>query len=374
MNNSMRKSLRQGSVIAAKERIKWVDGFRAWMIFLIVLGHALGMKASADGVLARYLYSFHVPAFFFISGYLFNRGTGGFFCFLKRKVISLVLPYFFYSIMSIFVFTVLGSVVSAGLNVSIKTTELLPNILGMLYGNGATGYMKWNLPLWFLPCAFVSQIFFYWIALFTEKSGNGLVPMGIALFVCCGVAFLNYYLMKWHVLFFGIETALYMLPFIMLGYAWRNAQIGHRQSLKTACVLAVALLLVGIGVGVFAQPRIDYPTSRYASLPLFYISAVATVLGCAMLFKRFSFEKLGYMGRNTLVILGLHKFPVVFMQLLMSATVKENEVLATVVGIVIATVACGASLLAGWIFEKVSLWVKGKFHFAATEESQTQEK
>ena len=47
-----------------KERVAWIDIARGIMIISIVLGHVL-----ADGKIRWWLFSFHVPAFFFISGY-----------------------------------------------------------------------------------------------------------------------------------------------------------------------------------------------------------------------------------------------------------------------------------------------------------------
>ena len=43
------------------KRLNWVDQARGWSIFLVVYGHNFP-------VLESYIYSFHVPLFFFISG------------------------------------------------------------------------------------------------------------------------------------------------------------------------------------------------------------------------------------------------------------------------------------------------------------------
>lgn len=48
-----------------------VDAVKGALIFLVVLGHAL--LGTLDEKLLRYIiYSFHMPAFFFVSGYLLN--------------------------------------------------------------------------------------------------------------------------------------------------------------------------------------------------------------------------------------------------------------------------------------------------------------
>lgn len=55
------------SICCKKERIAWIDIAKAIAIFFIVLGHQL-----PSGPLCGYLYSFHVPLFFFLSGLTFN--------------------------------------------------------------------------------------------------------------------------------------------------------------------------------------------------------------------------------------------------------------------------------------------------------------
>jgi len=55
-------------------RQEWLDVLKGFGILFVVLGHAL-----ADGGLKTYIYAFHMPLFFFVSGYLFDaegvRGT-----------------------------------------------------------------------------------------------------------------------------------------------------------------------------------------------------------------------------------------------------------------------------------------------------------
>ena len=48
-----------------KKRIVWIDYMKAFLICLVVLGHS-------GTILYPILYLFHIPAFFFISGYLSN--------------------------------------------------------------------------------------------------------------------------------------------------------------------------------------------------------------------------------------------------------------------------------------------------------------
>ena len=50
------------------ERIGFVDYGKSIAIFLVILGHL-----NISSQLYLFIYSFHIPFFFFISGYLFNN-------------------------------------------------------------------------------------------------------------------------------------------------------------------------------------------------------------------------------------------------------------------------------------------------------------
>ena len=61
-----------------KVRIHYLDSLKAILILLVVLGHAVQFNDTehyANSILFRFIYSFHMPLFFFISGYLACRGV-----------------------------------------------------------------------------------------------------------------------------------------------------------------------------------------------------------------------------------------------------------------------------------------------------------
>ena len=64
-----------------KKDIVWLDYARTIGIFLVVFGHVLQQFSSFEGygickTLWNYIYLFHMPLFFIISGFLFkNDGT-----------------------------------------------------------------------------------------------------------------------------------------------------------------------------------------------------------------------------------------------------------------------------------------------------------
>jgi len=53
-----------------KKHEEWIDNLKGLGIIIIVFGHSC---YPSDSILIRYVFTFHVPLFFFISGFLFTR-------------------------------------------------------------------------------------------------------------------------------------------------------------------------------------------------------------------------------------------------------------------------------------------------------------
>lgn len=86
-----------------KMRIEFWDYLKGICIYLVVLGHCCRTigdfygydNSGADIWLVRFIYSFHMPLFMFISGYFASHGK--FRDVLKRKVSRLIIPILFWT-------------------------------------------------------------------------------------------------------------------------------------------------------------------------------------------------------------------------------------------------------------------------------------
>lgn len=62
-------------------RLQWADALRGLLILLVILGHSIQYAPNIDAEnnrLWNMIYSFHMPAFFAISGFLNYRPGGGY--------------------------------------------------------------------------------------------------------------------------------------------------------------------------------------------------------------------------------------------------------------------------------------------------------
>ena len=116
-----------------QNRINWVDYYKAFSIFLIVIGHSILQHAQ----LIHLLFLFHVPLFFFISGYLEKTESCNTQKYLSKIFYALVIPYFLWNILCV-VFH---------LPITIK------NVCAVL-----VGISLWNAASWFLSVLIIIKL------------------------------------------------------------------------------------------------------------------------------------------------------------------------------------------------------------------------
>jgi len=139
-----------------KERIEWIDTLKGIGILLVVASHVFGGKIST------YSAWFHMPLFFFISGYLY-KPNGSSREFVKRRARHLLVPYATYLVL----LSVPGylAYASAYFNQDPNTpgSEFLWFTAKLLWGgpilggNGGEACLPFGI-FWFVTCLFLTQI------------------------------------------------------------------------------------------------------------------------------------------------------------------------------------------------------------------------
>lgn len=285
-------------------RLYWIDLLKFVGIVAIVLGHALG-----EGALCSYLYAFHVPMFFFASGCAFRRTKERFGAFALRKLRQLLVPYLLMSFLSILALYAASFVMELPLGIRF-TQPWYRYAWGILYANGKSGMLKANAPLWFLPCVFCVLLMLYG-AVHLAK-GRALPYAALtALSVTAGLVNEHLRILdRWPL---GFETALHMLPFALLGHAFRSVS-EKIEAMPDARKAVAGGLLIAAGTAVQMGFGVSglYMFDRYTSLALLYACALMLSAGVALLGMVKALARLrliSYVGGHTFVILLLHKFP-----------------------------------------------------------------
>jgi fucose 4-O-acetylase-like acetyltransferase len=287
------------------KRIEYIDIARGIGILLVVLGH------NDFGYISRFvykvIYSFHMPLFFFLSGYFLNAAIP-FFDYLKKRFHSLLKPYLFTIFLIYFT-----SVSFEGM--SFRTA--IQRIVKSLYGAGH--YIDW-VQLWFLPHLFVVSLYaFLFFAIF-RKWDNRYVRW-VAIVVTLGVSSLflqDFYPFTLSV--FGKHYELYGLPFsldlvLLSGFFFiLGSEVKQATSEKT---FENIYLLIGTGtamvlMNLFLAPIIDFNTRLYESYFINTIEAIVGILFVLALSRQIELRTsrlaalFKYFGQASLFILLFH--------------------------------------------------------------------
>lgn len=81
-----------------KTRLEWIDIAKCLAIILVVLGHATGAS-----IVGKYIYSFHMPLFFIISGMCFTNGKYKIKNLVKKRFKQLFLPAIWLTFISVII-------------------------------------------------------------------------------------------------------------------------------------------------------------------------------------------------------------------------------------------------------------------------------
>lgn len=180
-----------------KKRVSWIDIAKGIAILLVFFGHTL----STPKEFADFIYSFHMPVFFALSGYCFSL-KGNFRDFITKKAKGILLP--------VFTLGLTGSVA-----VSLMLTFIKHEAVDWkwVFLNPFVQYGTHDL-LWYLPAAFVSMVCFYLLVKLCKKKMWLIVS---ASFVIGLLSYLFTEFVKIEIPW-QIDTALVALPFLAVGY------------------------------------------------------------------------------------------------------------------------------------------------------------
>lgn len=341
-----------------QKRINWIDIARGIFILAIVMGHVFFYEESK---IRWYLYSFHVPAFFFISGYCF-RYRDNFRAFLQSRIKRIVAPYLLLSVIYIVLFAIATNLIpSIG---TIYQFDFVQSVKTILYSNYNVYPMKYNVALWFLPCLFFVELISYWTERLVQKQK---AEQFFRLLICCFSIIMGMFFktnLPWH-----IETALAMLIWYNFGIICNRCNavenIYKRLGYRTLCCLTIVFLLIGMFIPFLNWTNLSVLRNLYGKYHIYYLSCLCNITGYVFLSRLINkCSILEYIGRNTLSILAFHKVPIVFFQYVMPITKRyltaPDSFLGVMIGIIVWAIAVFTSAFIGEIAGKVFPLLVGK--------------
>lgn len=270
-----------------EKRLDWIDNLRGFGMILVVWGHM-----NLPYIMETVIYSFHMPLFFFISGYLYRAKEEHFVIAIKRKATGMLIPYLFFAAISI--------PFGIGLSLVQDTTISISSIfINYFYLDGSVG---WNSPLWFLIVLFFIEIIY--IVIDKLKWNN--------LFLIVLSFILGYGFSVTHMEFpFGINIVFYGVVFYSLGDFLKTVGMEKEwfsNKVKKISLLVV-LALINIVFGLFLNSRVSVYHNELGNYFWFYIAAVSACLAFFIIFKGTKRVKvLTFFGLNSVVVMCTHYF------------------------------------------------------------------
>lgn len=268
------------------KRINYIDVARGLGIFLVMIGHL-----DTGEVLHNLIYSFHMPFFFFLSGYL-NKSTSDFKVLLYKKFKTLIVPYFFFGTLSIVIMLAIKIITNNPIEF-----KHLHDIMRLSYYNGNP--IPMNKVIWFLAVLFWVEIFNYLL----KK-----INVFIKIVVSCGIGYLLSFLLVTNDLRlpFGLDILPMALCFFLIGITSKLLVKRYLDKVNLIFVFlftVLALLLINFKFTV----HVDIMNLDYGNLLLLFICFVLgtlSLISLSVLIKKNSIIE--FYGRNSLVVLGVH--------------------------------------------------------------------
>lgn len=310
------------SDLKTDSRIPWVDVGKAVGIALVFQGHLLrpfsdlGVPSALEQM--RWIYSFHMPFFFVLVGFVYKDRQLSFDRFAKRQILTRLVPAWTFNIVSMLIWVAReyaegpsGWVARYGWSVLLdhcgrKTLSVF------LYGRPA-----WNVVTWFLICLFTAEMLHFLLHRLLRK--NRYLVVSIVFWGAAAVLMDVYSEAIHNVLgerrhWWLITTATMAMVFYQLGILLRRlGWLSANRSFLQRCLLAGGCLLVSLltfnlndPVKHHSLPVVLMVDAFYGNMAWFLIASIAGsgfLIYLSQLIP--AYRVLGYVGQVTLTLLCL---------------------------------------------------------------------
>lgn len=306
------------NVTGRTNRIEYIDSIKGLAILLMIFGHMEFHNLN------WFIYSFHMPLFFILSGFFFNVEKP-----IAPRVKKLGIPYLFTAI-AIIAFEILAQCVNyfeSNNEVFLRKFEI--SIASAILGCGKTVCLgNYQIPpigpLWFLMALALG----YYILWILHKVENLFKLKHLAIIGCVVLA-----VMGW-----GISVIRGQVPFsvnqafivpLFLVFGGKIKRMITRQSINWYVIIAAMTLW---GIELYFQRNIQYMSMTQMSsiyFPIYILGAISCSYIIIALFKiintKFRLSFLSTLGTATLLILCIHSIDLVCIEPYLKTLLAEDS-------------------------------------------------
>jgi len=262
-----------------QERIIWLDNLKTFGILAVVLGHI----ASPLGY---FIYSWHMPLFFFLSGFFlkFELSLNEF---IKKDIKRLMAPYFIFAIFAL----IAESLKRAALNR--EKLEYLDEITGIFVWMDYSSLINtYGFVLWFLPTLFLCRLLIFTL--------NKIIKSELTQFI---LIFSIFYSSFYFNFIFAIDNAFNAALFVFLGSIFFR----HYQNIPKLNFLTFILIAIIYYLDI---PILDVSRKIYENYFINIFYAISVIFILIFLMKKISLKSklISSWANNTMLIFIIHPY------------------------------------------------------------------
>jgi polysaccharide biosynthesis protein PslL len=304
-----------------KPRIEWIDSCKGIGMIAVVLGH--GVTATIT-----YVYFFHMPLFFFLSGYLY-RPKLKHLDFLRRKALHLLIPYLsFLCLLSFPVYLYDAFQLARTVDLSL-IDEIKTFTFKLVYGGALLS--NWLGTFWFVTCLFITQQIYQ--ILYTKISSKTSLILILVGAYC--VAMFEYWWLPKLLLPWSLDAVPMALAFYGFGHLAARQEIDMSRFSKLAICIIFGVTLLNYWSKLDLTFLMKY--HDYGVVIINFLLAVAGIILSIHLAKIFSRDRfankvLSEIGSASMVILYVHQLVLL---ILTRSNAIASEVLRTIIALLI---------------------------------------
>ena len=273
------------------KKILWIENLKGLTILAVVLGH---IATPLTGL----IYSWHIPAFFFLSGFFINNNRSMPES-VKKESKRLFLPFLIFGCVGLMMELIKRNVFS-GFEFAVTDFSLIKEFQGLFFWMDYAHMHQYGFVLWFLAALFWGKLILQFILAYIKNIA--LVGL-ICLLLFLTLANQNF------ILPFALDKGLFSLVWLFGGYLFYNYCIKEEKlGLNKYFILIAAVLLAVLPVST-TDIAVKVAPIPLASL-LYGFSIIALLVA---IFRTFGDKYLNNSffeswGKNSLIILILHPY------------------------------------------------------------------
>lgn len=332
-------------------REEWLDVLKCIVMYLVVIGHASNSNSPEE--YRYYIYAFHMPFFFAISGMSYYFQTRykeyAFSEMLLNKSRTLLWPYLTLNLVAIPIWLLNYRILS-------YRDESIGELIGAVFYSNQKMFSSATNATWFILTLFLVVMAFFLLNMWAKGNEHylTLVILIIASFGYTMTFRDEKFATPWHLDTVPIALMLFLFGFLFVKHLDFFKKImgrGRRQLLWLILLFPIAFCCAKYNV------KITMASNQYGSFLLFLGSVIGFGGICIILSMNLPpLRILKFIGRNTITYLALHapcfRFMAVYSDVTKEFKSEHPILLGTMVFILMIPVA--------WIIERCLPWLIGR--------------